>query len=308
MEYHLEKFFQLSIYMLCIAGMDGYFKRVNPAFEKTLGWTAQELMSRPFLDFVHPDDVAATREEMEKLASGIPTVSFDNRYRCADATYKHLHWTSAPQPEGGLLFGIARDVTKQKEAQQKILEQAQELEEANKTLARLATTDSLTGLKNRRAFEEVLESHLRLALRAHRPLSVMLADVDRFKNYNDDFGHPAGDRVLRSFAEILLESVRGSDFVARYGGEEFALIMPETDSEGSVNLGERLRTRVEGFTWPNRQLTASFGVSTFHDEAATLWNPQPNTGALIIQADKALYYSKARGRNRLTHASVLDQR
>lgn len=105
-----RKFFDVSVDMMCIAGTDGFFKRTNPAFETTLGWDAEELLSRPFFDFVHPDDVDATEREVGKLAQGIPTVSFENRYRCSDGTYKKLIWTSYPDPETGLLYAIAHEI------------------------------------------------------------------------------------------------------------------------------------------------------------------------------------------------------
>jgi PAS domain S-box-containing protein len=114
-----ERFFEVSLDMLCIAGTDGYFKRVNPAFERTLGWPAETLLSKPFFDFVHPDDVESTVREVEKLSQGIPTVSFENRYRCADGTYKHLLWTSYPESETGLLYAVARDITEFKQAQKR---------------------------------------------------------------------------------------------------------------------------------------------------------------------------------------------
>jgi len=102
-----QKFFDLAVEMMCIAGTDGYFKRTNPAFESTLGWTGDELRSRQFYDFVHPDDVKSTEREVAKLAEGIPTISFENRYRCADGKYKRLRWSSFPEPETGLLYAIA---------------------------------------------------------------------------------------------------------------------------------------------------------------------------------------------------------
>lgn len=106
-----KKFFDVSIDMMCIANTDGYFKRINPAFERVLGWTTEQLTDRPFLDIIHPDDVAATVHEIEKLAQGIPTISFENRFQCADGSYKHLLWTSYPEPETGVLYAIARDIT-----------------------------------------------------------------------------------------------------------------------------------------------------------------------------------------------------
>lgn len=103
-----KTFFDQSRDMLCIAGTDGYFKRVNPAFSRTLGWSEGELLGRPFVDFVHPDDADATIRETEQLADGIPTISFRNRYRCKDGTYKELRWTSHPDPKTGNIYASAR--------------------------------------------------------------------------------------------------------------------------------------------------------------------------------------------------------
>jgi PAS domain S-box-containing protein len=111
-----ERFFQMSLHMLCIAGTDGYFRRVNPAFERTLGFSAEELLSMPFIDFVHPDDHVATLRELARLGYGAPSVNFENRYRCKDGSFRWLSWTSAPQ-EGGLLYVAAVDVTDRRRAQ-----------------------------------------------------------------------------------------------------------------------------------------------------------------------------------------------
>jgi PAS domain S-box-containing protein len=103
-----RKFFDVSIDLMCIAGTDGFFRRTNPAFQKVLGWSDQELLDRPFFDFVHPDDVAKTQEEVTKLMQGIPTIGFENRYQCKDGTYRALRWTA--YPEEGVLYAIARVV------------------------------------------------------------------------------------------------------------------------------------------------------------------------------------------------------
>jgi len=108
-----RKFFDVSLDMLCIAGTDGFFKQTNPSFERILGWTQEELLNRSFLEIVHPDDVEPTVREIEKLAEGIPTVSFVNRFRCADGSYKRLLWKSFPDPETGRLYAIAHEVKEQ---------------------------------------------------------------------------------------------------------------------------------------------------------------------------------------------------
>ena len=114
----LARFFALSLDMLCVAGFDGYFKRVNPAWENVLGYTAAELLSRPYLDFVHPDDRAATRVEAKRLADGLPVMYFENRYFHKDGTIRWLLWASASFPDEQLIYGAARDITEHKAAEQ----------------------------------------------------------------------------------------------------------------------------------------------------------------------------------------------
>jgi len=137
----LDRFFTLSLDVLCIAGMDGYFKRVNPAFNQTLGYTTDELVARPFLDFVHPDDRAATLAEVEKLSCGVPTISFENRYQCQDGSWRWLSWKAQPVAEEGVVYCTGRDITERKEADAEIAQltadlqqRAAQLKEANKEL------------------------------------------------------------------------------------------------------------------------------------------------------------------------------
>lgn len=122
-----RNYFDLSLDLLCIAGTDGFFKRVNPAFHRTLGWSTAELLRRPFIDFVHPDDVAMTAEEIEKLARGMPTISFANRYLCSDGSFKHLVWTAQPEPDTGMIYAIARDVTQARQDRERAEEEIQSL-------------------------------------------------------------------------------------------------------------------------------------------------------------------------------------
>jgi diguanylate cyclase (GGDEF)-like protein/PAS domain S-box-containing protein len=115
-----ERLFEVSIDLLCVAGFDGYFKSINPAFENVLGYTREELLARPFIDFVHEDDRAATLAELAKLAEGSVTLHFENRYRCRDGTYRRLAWSAYPEPDANLVYAVARDVTVRKASDDKL--------------------------------------------------------------------------------------------------------------------------------------------------------------------------------------------
>lgn len=200
------------------------------------------------------------------------------------------------------LLSVVHDLTEQKRAEQRIHDyavilefQKQELEQANRELCDLATTDGLTGLKNHRAFQERLAAEYETAERHQTPLSLLLLDVDHFKQFNDTFGHPAGDAVLKQVARLLERTMRDCDLVARYGGEEFVVILPQTDQAGALRAAERCRLAVSGSDWSLRPVTASFG-------AATLSLNCGGSDALIAAADRALYAAKANGRNQVLHA------
>ena len=121
LEEDLNRFFSLSLDMLCVAGLDGYFKQINPAFEEILGYTKAELFAQSFLSFIHPDDVVPTLTEMDKLSQGVKTIAFENRYRCKDGSYKWMQWSATPYEQ--LLYAVARDITERKQTQEKIHEQ-----------------------------------------------------------------------------------------------------------------------------------------------------------------------------------------
>ncbi len=185
-----------------------------------------------------------------------------------------------------------------KEARAALESKQAELVEANARLEALATLDGLTGLKNRRIFQEQLVFQIALAKRTASPLSVLLIDVDHFKRINDTFGHLMGDRYLQAMATILQQHSRDVDIVARYGGEEFVIVLLNTNQIDAMSVAEKLRRTVETESWPMTAITISIGVSTLsqdvHDETR-----------LLSSADQALYRSKERGRNCVTHACDL---
>lgn len=164
-----------------------------------------------------------------------------------------------------------------------------------KVLLKEAITDGLTGLYDHKYFMLRLEEEVERSKRYLRPLSLLMIDIDHFKDYNDAFGHPAGDEVLMRLAEVFARFSRKVDVVARYGGEEFVIVLPETNREGARVLAERLRKHVE--TTPFRRdriVTISVGVGFFEGSNVTFAK-----GDLIKMADEALYRAKQGGRNRV---------
>ena len=184
---------------------------------------------------------------------------------------------------------------KKKEQDAALGEADRQIAEMRRTLENLSTIDALTGLQNHRAFQEQLDREMGRALRHGQPLSLLLLDVDKFKSYNDSYGHTDGDQALKLIADILKETARTSDIPARYGGKEFALILTETDMMGAVVLGERLRQAVASADGLQRPLTASIGLATLNGSIFS-------ASALIAQADRALCHAKGDGRNRVSHA------
>lgn len=178
----------------------------------------------------------------------------------------------------------------------------QELRAANSRLSAQATTDELTGLPNKRALQSALARDLSRAGREGTPLSLVVIDVDHFKNFNDSYGHAVGDDVLRSVGALLLQQVRAGDVPARYGGEEFVLLLPNTDCEGAQIAAERVRRALEAMQVPGPQgslsVTASFGVATVEGKACLTAET-----SLFERADKALYEAKHAGRNRVCLAA-----
>jgi diguanylate cyclase (GGDEF)-like protein len=180
----------------------------------------------------------------------------------------------------------------------RLQELAEKLEHANRELATLAVTDGLTGLKNHRFFRNTLEFEIRRGARRIHPLTLLMIDIDHFKNYNDTHGHPAGDAVLKKVGAILASNLRSTDLVARYGGEEFAVILLDTPPDEGFKTAQKIcgLFRQEPFegeeSQPNRKLTVSIGVASFPDDAES---PE----LLVRTADLALYDAKRRGRNQV---------
>ncbi|KQX01470.1 diguanylate cyclase [Massilia sp. Root418] len=166
-------------------------------------------------------------------------------------------------------------------------------------LEQLATRDGLTGLANRRCFDGTLHAEWQRALRQQQPLSLLMVDVDNFKQYNDAYGHLGGDECLKRIATAVASEMRANDLVARYGGEEFAVILPNQSLKGAAIVAERIRCRVEQLQLPNLGAGKQF-VTVSIGAATALPAPENETSQLVATADAALYRAKHMGRNRIS--------
>jgi diguanylate cyclase (GGDEF)-like protein len=187
-------------------------------------------------------------------------------------------------------------VARLRQGRDELAKMNQTLRDRNQELHELSITDSLTGLFNRKHLMETLTTEVNRSARYERPFAVLMIDIDHFKQYNDTFGHPAGDEVLKKMADIFGNTLRGSDYAARYGGEEFLIMLPESGTENGMDAGERLRNRVaeESFHSDGRDfaITISVGVAICPEHG-----DKPET--LISAADTALYKAKEAGRDRV---------
>ncbi len=191
-----------------------------------------------------------------------------------------------------LLAGVAVDITDEMRRKQELERFQLEMQQANEQLRRLSVTDELTGLRNRRAFEERLVLEFSMSRRRRRELTVVLLDVDNFKRINDQRGHDAGDAVLRRLSAILRTTVRLPDLVARYGGEEFVVLLPESGIEAGKGFSRRLMERMANEPWEHESVTISVGLAALNDSLL-------NGFQLVTMADDALYTAKRTGKNRV---------
>lgn len=274
--------------MVCRVDVNGIFQYVSPGSRKVVGMEPEALVGQNPFVLVHPDDVPATQAAVERLEDS-DTVVFEYRRVGSgpmpiwlEATVSRLPHSDNEDLNG--FVAVTRDIT-----QRKALESV---------LAEMAATDWLTGLPNRRAFDQRLAQEILRSRRTAEPISLLMLDIDRFKLYNDTYGHDGGDNCLRQVAQALRSCARRpTDFVARFGGEEFAVVLPATDAIGAADVAEKMRLAVAGLgivhaeNPPFRHVTISLGISTSASGKAS-------AEEMIHAADSQLYTAKRSGRNR----------
>jgi diguanylate cyclase (GGDEF)-like protein/PAS domain S-box-containing protein len=408
--------FELTRDLLCTVTFDGYITHLNGSWEAVLGWTREELMARPFIELVHPDDRERTEVEAAHATEGDFSASFANRYRTKDGRWRWIEWSSQLDAEEQVIHAAARDVTDrldaeqaQREAEERFRrafddsatgmavvgvdgEQGELLLDANDSLARifgcerselvgsraltdlidpahapavargterllrgddsvhrcecrmvrpdgvriwlgltaslvrdtqgaplyrlvqvldvterksaeerlryLADHDPLSGVYNRRRFEQELQRELDRADGRHRRSVVLLFDVDDFKAINDTHGHATGDAVIARFGDVLRTRLRTTDVAARLGGDEFAILVRRCDVAGATELAHDVQARaaeqLAGIVGDGSgRVTLSVGLATVGGEATR------TVDAVLVDADAALYEAKRTGKNRI---------
>jgi diguanylate cyclase (GGDEF)-like protein/PAS domain S-box-containing protein len=213
-----------------------------------------------------PDAAAALREHDHRVLSSRTTVEIEDTLHAPDGSVEYWRGYKFPGVDAAghsLIAAMVIDVTKQKRIAAALQEQQEKLQQANAQLELLASKDGLTGLNNHRAFQAKLAEVFNQSARYGTPLSLVMLDVDNFKAYDDQFGHPAGDEVLKKVAACLQHSTRNTDYVARYGGEEFVIILSCTEAQNAFPVCERIRRSIEQTVMEHRSVTASFGIASF---------------------------------------------
>lgn len=283
--------------MVTRIGLDERIRYVSPSSLRIVGWGPEQLTGTPALAGVNAEDrpgIDTTVAALKRGEIGEARLTYRSRHREAKEVWIESNMRATRNAETGQIDGlvaISRDVTEQTNAQQK--------------LAALAILDGLTGIANRRRFDERLKEEWARARRDGTSLSLLLIDVDHFKKFNDQYGHPAGDACLQAIATTLAaEARRPADLAARYGGEEFALLLPSTDPAGCKLVGKRIRQRLRELALPHAKNPPS-NLVTVSVGGASFWPSAQGTtegSSLIEAADRALYLAKGRGRDRLIMA------
>ena len=287
---------------IILGDLDGRRTYVSPGIRALSGWEPRDLTGRNVRELIHPADLLEFEMAMRALRAGSEggTIEYrgrkkDGEYFWAEGSLRVYRDPATGRPTGFL--NLERDISDRKRSEE-------HLQSAYRAMETLVVVDALTGIANRRRFDDSVSTEWRRALREATKLSLLLIDADHFKRYNDTYGHVRGDSCLKQIAEAALDVVlRPGDLVARYGGEEFAIVLPGTDEIGAKAVAEDICQAVRNRQIPHEGnapgiVTVSIGCSTMV--------PQRGKSAqdLIESADQALYRAKGKGRNRVVVAGV----
>lgn len=295
---------------ITITDLEGRILMISPAAKKMFGYEPNfdGFIGMRLVDFIVPEDVERAQSNIKVMYQGGSPRPNEYRGVRQDQSIFDIEVNSgfvlSTNGQPTKMVFIVRDITERKLAEQQIQELVQQLEIEKNTAQLNSITDSLTGLANRRYFDEALRTEFYRLKRSGSTLSLIMLDVDHFKKFNDSYGHLAGDDCLRQIGTTLKTIVgRAPDIVARYGGEEFVIILPETEDIGAEALAERIWKAIEALAIPHsasdtsEYVTVSLGVVTVYTNR--LASPEQ----VVALADEALYCAKNGGRNRIAVAT-----
>jgi diguanylate cyclase (GGDEF)-like protein/PAS domain S-box-containing protein len=281
--------------MIVLSPLDESRRYVTAAVEQITGFTEEEYLAQGLLDMIHPEEREEAKRRIQELKEGNLQQTFRYRTLRKGGSYRWVESSVIgyvdPVSQGlGGYVATVRDISEEKEREERRNSEYRQLSKA-------ASLDELTGIANRRAFNRAIESEARRHTRSTRELSLLLIDVDYFKEYNDLYGHLPGDLCLRKIASAIKQALRRDpDLAARFGGEEFVVLMPSTQISGAEIVARNMLEAVKSLAIPHTG--SPFGIVTVSIGAASWPSGLPlSANALIERADHALYRAKGSGRN-----------
>ncbi len=293
----LRRFFLLNQDLFAIVDETGHYTRVNEAWSALLGYSQDQIVGNPVGQVSHPDDRGKVDDYRQRLTEGMPVGGVVTRVRHVQGHYLDIEWRVLHA--GDQVFLNGRDVSREKANMREMEKVNTQLAEQKLALQEMAFHDGLTGVFNRRYFDEVLHAEWRACAREGKVIAVLLLDIDHFKLYNDTYGHLQGDECLKHVAtELQNRFKRPRDFVARYGGEEFVALLSDTDEKGALHKANEVVQAIAAMHIKHEKspvqpyVTVSVGVAVVTPNLVDL--PE----SLVQRADAVLYEAKSTGRNR----------
>lgn len=265
----LEEFFNISPDIMAIANLEGRFIKVNPAWEKVLGYRVEEVENQLYKDFVHPSYLQKDNNMLNRLQNDHKILNHVNMFRHKNGNYRYLEWSLQHKPKNKV-YCIARDIT--------------ERINSEKEIQYLTYHDHLTGLFNRQFAEVEMQ---RLDASRNLPIAIVIADINRLKLVNDAFGHEKGDAFIQEAAKLLTLSCRPEDLLARWGGDEFILFLPKTSHRKAESIVRRVKANCMNREIKGIQVSLSFGIAVKESEMQKM-------NDLLSEAERNLHQAQAR--------------